>query len=285
GACLFADAALATADVARRAGHVALAEARRAATGLGARWAPAGSLRPPVEVRLFGGFQIEMDGRPLDLSTCKPRVRALLRLLAAHGGRPLHREAIQSALWADAPPDSGGRNVHVAVSSLRQALEPGVARVGFTLLVRDGDAYRLALGPGLSIDLVAFEADLGQGRQARAAGDVERALACYGSALDRYAGELLPEDGAAEWVVERRESCRSAAAEAAQALAELRLARGDADGAAQAAALGLRIDRYHDPLWRLVVCAREQAGDHVAAQRARAEYARVLAELGVAPPA
>jgi len=285
GASLFVDAALAIVDTPRRAEHLALAAARRAATGVGALWAPAGAVRPQVEIKLFGGFQIEAGGTPLDLAGLKPRVRALLRLLALQGGRPLHREAIQSALWADAGPDSGGRNLHVAISSLRQALEPGVARVGFTLLVRDGDAYRLAMGPGLSIDVVAFEADVSRGRQARAAGDAERALACFQSALDRYVGELLPEDGAAEWVLETRDRCRSAGAEAAQWLAELRLRRGDAAGAAQAAASGLRIDRYHDPLWRLVVTAREQAGDRVAATRARAEYARVLAELGVPAPA
>jgi predicted Zn-dependent protease len=64
-------------------------------------------------------------------------------------------------------------------------------------------------------------------------------------------------------------------------VAELRLRGGDPAGAAQAAAGGLRIDRYHDPLWRLLATAREQAGDHVAASRARAEYAQVLAELGL----
>jgi DNA-binding SARP family transcriptional activator len=111
--------------------------------------------------------------------------------------------------------------------------------------------------------------------------DPDRAAASLRSALDRFQGELLPEDGSAEWLAEARERCRSAGAEAAQGLAELRLERDDPAGAAQAAACGLRIDRYHDPLWRLLVRAREQAGDHVAASRARAEYARVLDELGL----
>ena len=285
GAGLFADAALATADVSKRSEHLALAATRRAATGIGPGWATVSAVRPPVALRLFGGFQLEMDGSSLDLSGLKPRVRALLRLLAVQGGRPLHREVIQVALWPEAAPDAGARNLHVAMSSLRQALEPGVARAGFTLLVRDGDAYRLATGPELSIDLVAFEEDVAQGRSAASVGQTDRALACFQSALDRYVGDLLPEDGAAEWIVDRRERCRSAAAEAAQRLAELQLDRGDTAGAAQAAASGLRIDRYHDPLWRLLASARAQAGDHVAASRARAEYARVLAELGVDPAA
>jgi DNA-binding SARP family transcriptional activator len=70
---------------------------------------------------------------------------------------------------------------------------------------------------------------------------------------------------------------------AAEALAELRLERGDVDGAARAANAGLRIDRYHDPLWRLLIRARDAAGDQGAATRARASYERMLAELGVEP--
>jgi DNA-binding SARP family transcriptional activator len=285
GAGLFADAALATADVSKRAEHLALAASRRAASGIGHGWATVVAIRPAVAIRLFGGFELELSAKPLDLSGLKPRVRALLRLLAAQGGRPLHREAIQVALWPEAAPDAGARNLHVAMSSLRQALEPGVARAGFTLIVRDGDAYRLATGPELSIDLVAFEEDVAQGRSAASAGQADRAVERLQSALDRYVGELLPEDGAAEWIVARRERCRSDAVHAAQWLAEHRLSRGDTAGAAQAAAAGLRIDRYHDPLWRLLASAREQAGDHIAASRARADYARVLAELGLDPSA
>jgi DNA-binding SARP family transcriptional activator len=222
-----------------------------------------------------------VDGVPLDTSSLKPRARTLLRLLAAQGGRPLHREVIQATLWPEATPESAARNLHVAISSLRQALEPGVARAGFTLLVRDGDAYCLASGSELRIDLVAFEGEVAAGRRARAAGDADRAMACFEAALDHCTGELLPEEGAADWAVEQRERCRSLAAGAAEWLAESRLAGGDPSGAARAAAAGLRVERYHDPLWRLLAEARDEAGDPVAASRARAEYRRVLDELGL----
>src|SRR5262249_37603592 len=146
GAGLFADAALATADVSKRAEHLALAAARRGARGNAGTGAAGGSPPPPVPLPLFGGVGFETDRGALHRSGLKPRVRALLRLLAMQGGRPLHREVIQVALWPEAPADAAGRNLHVAMSSLRQALEPGVARAGFTVLVRDGDAYRLATG-------------------------------------------------------------------------------------------------------------------------------------------
>src|SRR5262245_52586390 len=176
GAALLADAALAAAEGCVRPEHAAAVSARRAVTGIAARWTPLEPLRPAVDIRLFGGFRLEVDGVPRDLAALKPRVRMLLRLLAVQGGRPLHREAIQVALWPEAPVDSAARNLHVAVSSLRQALEPGVARGSFALVVRDGDAYRLAAGPDVGIDLVAFEEDLSAARRAQAAGDAGSAI-------------------------------------------------------------------------------------------------------------
>ena len=61
--------------------------------------------------------------------------------------------------------------------------------------------------------------------------------------------------------------------------------RNDPAGAAQACSTGLWIDRLHDPLWRLLIEAREHAGDSVAASRARRDYARVLEELGLSATA
>ena len=65
---------------------------------------PAGPEReggPGLRVRCLGRFRIELDGRPVDLAAVKPRARAALHLLAAHGGRPVHAEILVAALWPD----------------------------------------------------------------------------------------------------------------------------------------------------------------------------------------
>ena len=69
--------------------------------------------------------------------------------------------------------------------------------------------------------------------------------------------------------------------EAAEAIASACYARGELDEAALVCTQGLRIDRYHDPLWRLLIGVRERAGDPGAARRARQGYDKVLVELGV----
>jgi len=244
---------------------------------------PIGVIRstPSLSIRCFGGFSIAINGRPVDLAAIKPRPRAVLRMLAVHAGNPVHREVLQAAFWPDADADTGARNLHVAVSSLRSWLEPGVSRGGSSFLLREGDAYRLALRPDAEVDLVQFSKAFGAGRVARVRGEFEKAIAHFQQALELYAGEVLPEDGPAEWAIEPRERFRARALEAAQALAELCLRSGDPAAAAHACSTGLWIDRLHDPLWKLLIEARERAGDPVAASRARRDYARVLAELGL----
>jgi len=236
---------------------------------------------PSVSIRCFGGFSIVIKGRPVDLTAIKPRARAVLRLLAVHTGNPVHREVLQTAFWPDADLETGARNLHVAVSSLRSWLEPGVGRGGSSFLLREGDAYRLALQADAEVDLLQFSKALASARVARLRGEGEAAIGGFRQALDLYAGEVLPEDGPAEWAIEPRERFRASALEAAQGLAELLLKRGDPTAAANACATGLWIDRFHDPLWKMLIDAREQAGDAIAASRAKRDYARVLEELGL----
>jgi DNA-binding SARP family transcriptional activator len=160
------------------------------------------------------------------------------------------------------------------VSSLRQVLEPGGRRGAWTVLAREGEGYRLQLGPGGSSDLRSFELAAADARATRDPGAAARALAVYG-------GELIPEAGPTTWLVERRDGCRKLAADAALLLAEARMTAGDHAGAIEAGEAGLAIDRYVDGLWRILISAAEARGDHAVAARVRKDYDAVLEELGV----
>jgi ATP/maltotriose-dependent transcriptional regulator MalT len=236
-----------------------------------------------LRVRCFGPLVAELDGEVLDLSPIKPRVRSLLRLLALSAGKPVHRDRIVDVLWpAENDQKLGTRNLQVAISSLRQLLEPGVARGAATIIVREGDTYRLDVGPD-AVDLVRFDRAVNAAKAARASGDNPAAIADLGAALDLYDADVLADEGAAEWVLGERDRYRLAAADASQARAELLLGEGDAAGAATEADRGLRIDHYRDALWRLLVQANEQAGEPAAARKAKERYDAVLRELGVNP--
>jgi DNA-binding SARP family transcriptional activator len=234
---------------------------------------------PGVQIRCFGGFALLRSGKAVDLAAVKPRARAALRFLAARAGRGVHREELMEALWPGLSPSSAIRNLHVAISAVRRCLEPDAPRGTSSLLVRDGDTYRLRLDEA-DLDVGNFERAVAEARAARIEGDVDRSREALETALAVYRGDLLPEDGPSEWVVEHRERFRLEATDAAASLAELELRRRP-EKAVEACWRGLSIDRYRDDLWRLLTEAHSRAGDRAATARAAREYQAVLAELGL----
>lgn len=235
------------------------------------------------ELRCLGGLRIVIDRAPMDLGDLKPRWRSLLGLLAVHGGRPVHRDTILAALWPEVGEAAGRRSLQVGISGIRGCLDRGRAAGDTTpsAVVRVGDAYALRL-PGIAwSDIESLQQGLVIGREARRAGDLHAASEALAGALSAYGGEVLPEEGAPEWLIELRDQLRSAAATVAALLAQTQLDLGNPQSAADTAAAGVLIDRYRDDLWRLHVGALEHTGDTANLVRVRAAYAAVLAELDV----
>jgi hypothetical protein len=81
--------------------------------------------------------------------------------------------------------------------------------------------------------------------------------------------------------VPRRDHYREAAVEAAEGLATESMLAADYATAVHACRVGLELDRYQDSLWRILIEARDRAGDTGAATRDRREYAAILEGLGV----
>ncbi len=263
---------------------VKLMTASQVRTGIAAGVSAPGPKAVPAEqgavsIRCFGQFQMKIGGRPVVMGGMKPRTRALLRRLCADAGAPLHREVLQKSLWPNTDPEAASHNLHVAISNLRHALEPGVGRGASSMIVREGDAYRLALPAGADVDVQAFEHSLERSRAARLSGDLQNAVVAFEKATAVGRKELLPEDGSAEWVVERRGSSQAAIAETARPLAERLLAAGQAETSARVAAAGLDADRFDDGLWRSLIAAREKAGDEAGLRRAQSDYLTMLREL------
>ncbi|GIF14591.1 AfsR/SARP family transcriptional regulator [Actinoplanes teichomyceticus] len=227
----------------------------------------------------FGGFRVEEDGRALDLGAIRPRSRTLLRYLAAAEGRPVHREQIIDALWPEMTAAGAVNNLHVAVSTLRTFLEPGVARGASRYIVRSGPTYRLVTET-MDLDVAAFAQTYRAGRRA-AATDPGEAIRLFRAALQLHTDDLLPEEGPADWVVPSRERYRAQAAHAAERLADLELDAGRPVAAARAARWALDLDQHHDAGWRLLIAAQLRAGDRAAAERSRRQYENVLRTLGV----
>jgi DNA-binding SARP family transcriptional activator len=222
-----------------------------------------------------------MEGLDVDLSPARPSARTLLRALAVHAGGSLHREALVELFWPGRSAEAGMHNLHVAVSSLRRCLDSGSPGLGRALLARSGDAYVLAPHGRLVTDIQRLESAVQDAAVARASGNAERRAQALRSALALYTGDVLPEDGPAEWVVEVRERVRQRVARAASDLASVELDREDLPAAVAAARRSIELDPWNDESWRLLIEAHRRAGDHALAAVALRAYRRRLHDLGV----
>ncbi len=242
-----------------------------------------GSALPALDVRCFGGFSVRANAITVDLSKVRPQARTVLRILALHAGRPVHRDRLAGELWADLDSPSALHNLQVSVSNLRRALQPEGPAESRQLIRRQGEAYALVLDGGSTFDLSEFDRAVHDASIARSMGDRHEAAVKLRRAVELYAGEVLPEDGPAEWVTDTRERYRLRAAEAAASLASLELSIGDGAAAAAAAARSVEIDPWRDESWRTLIGIYRSSGDPAAAEHAERRYRGMLSALGVPP--
>ncbi len=241
--------------------------------------------RPPaVRIQCFAGFALELNGQPVDLTRVRPRARSALRLLAVQAGRFVHREVLTEALWSDLAPAAATRNLQVTISALRGLLEPHSRRGRAQILVRSGDAYGIVLPPGGYADTAAFTDAVQRWQQQRRTGSFHAELEALTAALSAYGGELLPEEGPAEWAVVARDHFRQLATRVARELAVAELTRGNVAGAIRAAEQCVALDPHDDESWQVLLRGYARSSTPAKAAEARRRYADMLARLGVSSP-
>ncbi len=231
-----------------------------------------------MRVCCFEALEIVIDDSPLDLSIVRPRALSVLRLLAMHAGRPVHREVLMESLWPEVEPDAARHSLQVAVSSLRK-LMPDRSPPG---IIRHGDAYQLAISADAFFDVRAFQRCASLAAVAMANRDFQRAFAEACRATAMYRGDLLLDEGPAEWVVGHRDALRLDMVRACTTGGEAAMKLGLPHEATRLSERGLGVDRYADPLWRLQIESLEQSGDKASAERVRRSWQEMMEDLGVA---
>ena len=186
-----------------------------------------GEVPETIRVRLFGGFRVSVGSRTIDQGHWRhSKATALVKLLALAPGHRRHREEIMNLLWPELDARAASNNLRQALHSARYALEPAHG-ASSSYLARRGDLLVMCPGVSLWVDIEAFEDAASAARRSREPG-------VYRTALDLYAGELLPEDRYEEWAQERRGALRGTYLGLLLELAELYEKRGEMAKAAEA---------------------------------------------------
>ena len=156
----------------------------------------------PLDVHLLGGFRVVINGKVLpDAAWRQKRAAAIVKILALAPSHRLHRDQVTETLWPDVDPHAAGNNLRVFLHYARRELE-GVGAPPATFLARDGED--LLLGPSelVRVDVDLFEEALSLAWRGPDPGASQ-------AALDRYPGDLLPEDPYEDWVADRRVTLRT----------------------------------------------------------------------------
>jgi DNA-binding SARP family transcriptional activator/pimeloyl-ACP methyl ester carboxylesterase len=204
-----------------------------------------------VDIRLLGGFDVDVDGRAIPSSAWSRRdPRSLVQLLALAPGRRMHREQVMDALWPDVDVAVAAGRLHKAAHFARRTLGAKQS------LVLGRDTASLLPDMDVTIDVDAFERAVRDG--------------AIGRALALYRGDLLPEACYEEWAFVPRERSR---------LRYREVLRG-AGRWSELTELEPTDEHAHVQLMQSLIAA----GDRVGARRQFARLERVLAdELGIGP--
>ncbi|MFL6136315.1 MAG: ATP-binding protein [Frankiaceae bacterium] len=175
-----------------------------------------------------------------------------MKLLALEPAHRLHRERVVDALWPDVDPEAGRNNLHQVVHAARSALSTvGLDRADALGMHDD----LVVLGPGCVVvtDLEELSSAV---RAAESDGDHDALTA----ALDRWPGDLLPEDVYEPWAQACLSGFREWRSRVVMDLVEARLQADDPELAVSLLAPVVSADPLHEPAQRSMMRALSAAG-------------------------
>src|SRR4051794_21379954 len=235
---------------------------------------------PRTRIELCGRLLVEIDGEELHGALPGRQGRLLFAYLVMNRNRPVRRDELVEALWAeDGQPASGDALLRPPLSRLRKALGPGrlEGRTELTLVL-PGDAW---------VDWEVAHDALARTRAALGSNDFRTAWHAANEAADIANRGLLP-GLEADWIEERRRELADLRVEALEAAASAGAALGGADlaGAERAARAAVEAAPFRESA-RAALMEVLRAGGNVAEALRVYEDLRVVLrdELGTTPGA
>ena len=235
--------------------------------------------RDDPEIDLLGRFAVRHAGRPVAAAAFGGQLaRRLVRVLVAHRGEVVTREALIDALWGDRAPADPEANLNVVVNRARRGLgDPAVIETV------DG-GYLFGTGGDVTVDAEVFAARVRAARRAVEHGRPADALTTVQDALRLWRGTPLPEDTYAQWARPHRDRLERDHQDALEVGARAALACGDARRAAELADAAVTRQPLREIAHVLHIRALAAGGDTAAALAAHDRLRRRLAdELGIDP--
>lgn len=253
--------------------------ALRPAGGAGRPAALPGGTGPGVRLEVFGALRVVTPYRTLtaqDFPGAKPR--QVLQALLCQRGHRVSKSRLAGLLWGEQLPRDHAATLETYVSVLRRTLDPH-SPARDSVIVTEAGGYRI--GPaGIEVDLDGFDALV----QQAAGASPPAALDALQQALRLVRGEVLEEEGDADWAAPLRQTYRDRHVQVLVDAGRLSLMTGDAPGALSLAQQAVALDPLSEPPYQVLMTAAYSLGRQAEALAAFERCRRLLAdELGADP--
>lgn len=232
-----------------------------------------------IAIRCLGSFEVIRSGQLLGQNAWQRAApRRLLQYLLLQD-RPVHREEAIEVLWPSLQPHHGANQLRVALTYLRQMLEPARrARELSSLLITSGSTIAIARDR-LDLDLDRFNRGLAQ---ASASDSMTRRDALV-EALGLYRGPLFADDPFEEWVQVHRDRLSRQYVEALCLLAEIEENEGHYQAAVLHWLTAIKVDPVAEQAYRGLIRSYLALGRVPDALRAFESCRQALAGLDTVP--
>jgi DNA-binding SARP family transcriptional activator len=237
---------------------------------------------PPLTFRVLGDFRVRRASWEVDTQSWgRPLVARLVRFLLVHRDTAVPEDALFEAFWPDMDPEKARRNLSVALSLARKALDaPGVQE---SVIHSDGRMHQLRLHPADRVDSEEFES---AATAALRVGAAPEALAMLERADELWAGLPLPGELYEPWSFAWRERLTDRYTHVLAALSQAYASAGRGEDAIRLARTWVDLDPLNEAAQRELIAGYARAGRRNQALRQFLACRRTLVdELGIEPSA
>ena len=237
-----------------------------------------------VRIRVLGGFDVLVDGRPVPLAAWRSRqARSLVKILVARRGRPAPRPELRELLWPDEDQHRTAHRLSVLLSAVRAVLDPGRRRPADHYVRADLTGIWLATG-NVAVDALELIRDAAHADRLHRSGRDADAREMLTHVDQLYRGDAFVEEPYEEWADGLREEARAIRLGALRELARLHRRAGEPERAVDPLVRLLGTDPYDEAAHRELVEVLVAGGRHGEARRAFDRWHKAMRALDAPAP-
>lgn len=209
-----------------------------------------------LDARLFGSFELRIDGRAIQ-GIEGTLGASVLRFLLARDSHACSRDQLLETFWPGADPTRSRNRLQVALSGTRRRLRDATE---LRIVEYHQGSYRIQPEVEVHTDVDRFERAVRAGQTADLAGDRVAALVGYNDAIQQYRGDFCADSPFEDWTTVPRESMRIRLIDVLDRTAELQEESGDLNECIASAQRMLEQDPCREDVHRLLMRCYSRQG-------------------------